>query len=343
MSSLFERVVSGLFGAADKPGTDVDQQLVDETTDLIVGIVEPRIKLRSGYRNKLAGGVRQTIAHLREVAQGLPPQALLLSRQAWADDPQVRAFFAAAQDVSTCIGRCDELRQFFDEHPDGTEAYALLGMQHQERQVLAARLEGSEVRQDVAQTTVSFGDHRLLAAAADLAGSRFEVGRRIVQRLAQLVLARVVAIDEQVQDLHLRKAKLGVRLRMLRAAREGMQPLVSEGLTIEQQIQEVERDMRETADDYAAAKSSVATLDGFIGHINAVLEQPQSQVALRRQRLRVNRMGVKVDRPDDEADELELAELSIGDGLRATIAFVRIPRDELPPREDVVAQALRAL
>ena len=343
MSSLFERVVSGLFGASNKPGDDVDQQLVEETTDVIVDIVEPRVKLRSGYRNKLSGGVRQTIAHLRALARGLPPQALLLSRQAWADDANVRAFFAAAQDVPTCIGRCDELRQFFDDHPDCMEACALLGMQRRERQVLAARLEGDAVRQDVAQTTVGFSEHRLLAPAADLAGSRLEVGRRIVQRLAQLVLARVVAIDEQVQDLQMRKAKLAVRLRMLRAAREGMQPLVSEGLTIEQQIQEVERDMQGTTDDYAAAKAGVATLDGYIDHINAVLEQPHSHVDLQHQHLRVNRMGVKVDRPDDEADELELAELSIGDGLRATIAFVRIPRDELPPKEDLMAQALRAL
>jgi hypothetical protein len=59
---------------------------------------------------------------------------------------------------------------------------------------------------------------------------------------------------------------------------------------------------------------------------------------------RVSRMGMKVDDASaTDSDELDLAELSIGDGLRATIAFVRIPRDELPPKEDMVAQALRSL
>ena len=344
MASMFERVVSVLFGSAAQAGADVDRQLVDEMTQAMVETVEPRVRLRSGYREKLAAGVRGTIVHLRELAQQLPQEAILLSRQAWSDDAHVRAFFAAATDVSTSIGRCDELRQFFDGNSACEQAYALLGMQHKERQVLAPRLEGEVLRQEVVQTTVSFSDHRLLAPAADLAQARLEVGRRIMQRLAQLVLERIVGIDQQVQDLQMRKAKLGVRLRMLHAARDGMQPLVSEGLTIEEQIREVERELKATAEDYAETRGNVMTLDGTIDHINAVLGQPQAYVMLERTKLRVSRMGMKVDDASaTDSDELDLAELSIGDGLRATIAFVRIPRDELPPKEDMVAQALRSL
>ena len=343
MPSLFERVASVLFGGTGPSGGDLDQALVDEVTDAMVDIVEPRVKLRSGYRGKLAAGARRTIAHLRELAQHLPPEPLLLSRQAWANDPYVRAFFAAADDVAICIGRCDELRQFFDEHPDCAQAHALLGMQRSERQVLAPRLEGETLRQEVVQTTVSFSGHRLLAPTAELTQTRLEVGRRIMQRLAQLVLERIVGIDQQVQGLQQRKAMLGVRLRMLRAAREGMQPLVSEGLTIEQQIQDVERELRATADDYAEARGNLTTLDGTIGHINAVLNEPPAHIALARTRLRLSRMGIKADRPSAEGDELDLAELSIGDGLQATIAFVRIPRSELPPPEDMLTQALRSL
>ena len=67
-------------------------------------------------------------------------------------------------------------------------------------------------------------------------------------------------------------------------------------------------------------------------------------MALQRVPLRVNRMGVKVDPgAASRADELELAELCLGEGLRATIALVRIPRSEMPPRQDWLAQAERAL
>jgi len=344
MPSLFERLSSALFGAPGRAGGDVDRQLIDETIDAIVDTVEPKVKLRSGYRDKLAGSVRQAIAYLRDLAQQLPPDSVLLSRQAWADDPYVRAFFAAAADVPICIGRCDELRQFFDEHPQSTQAYALLGMRRSERQILAPRLEGEEVRQDVAQTTVSFDGHRLLAPAAELAQTKQGVGRLIMQRLAQLVLQRVVGIGHQTQDLQMRKAQLGVRLRMLRAGCDGMPPLVGDGPSVEQQIREVERELKETGDEYAEARGALATLDDYIGHIDAVFGEPQAHASLRRTRLRISRMGVKVDEATgDDAEGLELAELSIGERLRATIVFVRIPRDELPPKEDLLAQAQRAL
>jgi len=343
MSSVFERVVSRLFGSA-APADDADQSLVDETIEALVETVEPRVRLRSGYRDKLAGNVRRTIVHLRALGEHLPHEPLLLSRAAWSDDPHIRAFFAAANDVPNCIGGCEDLREFFDSHAQCAEAHMLLGMQRKERQVLAPRLEGDVLRQDVAQTTVSFSGHRLLAPAADMAQTRLEIGRRIMQRLAELVLARVVNIDHQVQDLQQQKARLGTRLRMLRSAREGMRPLVNQGLTIEEQIRDVERELQTTTEEYSDARSNLTTLDGYIDHINAVFGQPEAYVALARAPLRVTRMGVKVEAGSSEtADDLDLAELSIGDGLQATIAFVRIPHDELPPKQDLLAQALRTL
>jgi hypothetical protein len=147
-----------------------------------------------------------------------------------------------------------------------------------------------------------------------------------------------------VNDLHLRKAMLNTRLRMLHSARDGMAPLVEHGLTIEQQILDVEREIEETADDYAEARTNLATLDGTIDLMNAVLANPEQQVALAQVPLRLTRMGVKVESGQaGEADSLDLTELSIGEGLQATITFVRIPRDELPPREDLLSQAQRAL
>jgi hypothetical protein len=343
MASLFERAVSALFGSSAK-SSDADQQLIQDTTDAFVETVEPRVRLSSRYREKLADNVARTISHMRALGTRLPSEAIVLSRGAWSDDPHVRAFFAAADDVSTCIGRSDEVREFFDTHSDCKEAYVLLGMQRKERTVFAPRLEGEVLKQDVQQTTVSFSGHRLLAAAPDMAQARLEVGQRIMQRLAQLVLSRIVSMDQQVQDLNLQKAKLATRLRMLRSARDGMAPLVEQGLTIEQQIRDVERDLKETTEGYAEARGNLVTLDGYIEQMNAVLAQPEQHLALAHVPLRVSRMGVKAEAGQvADVNELDLAELSIGEGLQATIAFVRIARSELPPKEDLLAQAHRLL
>jgi len=342
MASMFERVVSRLFGSAEA-SADADRELITDTIDAFVETVEPRVRLASRYREKLATNVAHTLAHLRALAALLPREPRVLSRAAWSQDPYIRSYFAAADDVARCVGRCDELRDFFEGHAASAEACALLGMQHTERTVLAPRMEGEVLRQDVEQTTVSFGGHRLLAVAPGIAQSRLEVGRRIMERLAQLVLARVVQSGQQAQDRQLQRAMLSTRLRMLRSARDGMAPLVGDGPPVEQQIATLERELKESTSKQADAHSPTS-LDGTIDQMNAVLAHPEQHVALSQVKLRVTRMAVKVEpTAAGEGDALELTELSIGDGLRATIAFVRIARDEVPPKEDLLAQAQRSL
>jgi hypothetical protein len=342
--SLIDRVVSALFGGSSDSTGDADRQLIDELIEAIVDAVEPRVRLRSGYRGKLADGVRKTIAHLREVGR-VPLEPLVLSRAAWGGDPYVRTFFVNAEDVTACIGRSRDIRRFFDEHPECAEACALLGMKRIERKVLAPRMEGGVMRQDVAQTTVSFSEHRFLAPAADVAQTRLQVGRRIVQRLAQLVLARIVAVDARAKDLNLHHAYLVMKRRMLEHGRDGMQALVTDEGSIDLQLADVERALKETTADYREAKASLTTMDGYIEHINAVLAHPEEHVDMTRVAMRVNQLGVKVEEAsgDEAVSELQLTDLSIGEGLAATIALVRIPREELAPKVDLLAQAERFL
>jgi hypothetical protein len=342
--SLFERVAAALFGGASRSGdAEADAQLIADTIELVVEAVEPRVRFHARYRQKLEGCIRGTIAYLRSFArEGLDP--VLLARAAWIDDPRLNAFFATADDVPACLGRSRELRAFFDANPDIEEAYALLGMKKEERTVFGAQLEGDKVKHDAAQVAVNFSGHRLVAPAATLAATRLEIGRRIIRRLAQIALSRIVSLDMKASELEQHKAYLGARLRLLNLARDGMEGIVKDPATIAEDIKAVERELKQTVDGYIEAKSSLATLDGYIKHIDEVFAHPERQASLTHTPLRVSRMGIKVD--DASAgpiNELTLAELSIGDDFRGAIAIVRCPRSELPPKEDLVAKAERYL
>jgi hypothetical protein len=343
MASIFERVVAALFGDSAAPPSEADKQLIEDLIEALVDTVEPRVRTRSGYREKLAPGVLRMIEHLRAMArERLEP--LVLSRTSWSQDPRINAFFATADDVPACIGRSQEVRRFFEQHPECTEAYALLGMKREERQVFAPKLEGDALKHDVAQISVSFTGHRLLAPAAELAQTRLEVGRRIMQRVAQLALSRILALDQKATDLQQRKGYLATRLKVLLLARDGMEGLVNDPATIEQQIREIEQELKTTVGDYIETKASLATLDGYIEQINAVLALPEEQVILTHVPLRITRMGMKLEAGSSEpAEDLDLYELSVGQGLRATIEMVRIPRAEMPAKEDLIAQAKRYL
>jgi hypothetical protein len=345
-SSVFDRVISALFGGSQQPVDDeADRQLIADMIELVVEAVEPRVRLHARYRQKLQGCIGRSIAYLRSISrEGLEP--VLLARAAWSDDPRLNAFFATADDVPACLGRSRELRAFFEDpsNADVREAYALLGMKKEERTVFGSQFEGETAKHDVAQIAVSFSEHRLIAPRATLPATRLEVGRRIIQRLAQVALSRIVALDMKATELQQHKAYLGARLRLLNLARDGMEGIVKDPATIGEDMKAVERELKQTVDGYIEAKASLATLDGYIKHIDEVFSHPEQHVTLTHAPLRVTRMGIKVgDASSGPVNELTLTELSIAENLRAAVAIARCPRSELPPKEDLVAKAQRYL
>ena len=332
-ASLFERIASALFGGGKVPVEDAaERQLIADLIESVVEAVEPKMRLNGRYRQKLEPSMRRCIAHLRSIArEGLEP--VLLARSAWNNDPHVNAFFATANDVPACLGRSRELRAFFDSpaNHNAAEAFALLAMKKEESVVFGTQLQGDKVQHDVAQTTLSFSGHRLVAPSATLSATRLEIGKRIIQRLAQIALSRIVSLDMKATELAEHKAYLAARMRMLALARDGMEGIVKDPATIAEQMKAVERELKQT-------------VDGYIGHVQEVFSHPEQHVSLSQTSLHVDRMGIKVERDaGGPVNQLNLVELSIGDELRVAVAIARCPRSELPPKEDLVAQAERYL
>jgi hypothetical protein len=303
------------------------------------------VRLHARYRETLQGCVRTTIAWLRSHAEQ-PPDCILLSREAWSADPRVNTFFATLDELAACLGRSRELRAFFADPVNAgvEEAFALLGMKKEKRTVFAPKLEGETLKQDVAQVAVSFSGHRILAPAASLAAARAEIGRRILRRLAQVALSRIMALDSKATELQQHKAYLGARMRLLNLARDGMEGIVRDPATIGQQIKAVERELKDTVGGYIEARASLATLDGYIEQIDAVFSHPEQHLSFSHTPLRLTRMGFKVEEASpDVANELVLVEVAVGDNERGAVALARCPRSELPPQEDLVAKAERYL
>lgn len=326
--------------AADRE-QDQDQALADELTDVIVATVEPRLRVRGDYRQRLAPGVRGTLGYLRELGR-MSLEPVPLARARWGPDPCINAFFGRAEDIPALLGRSRELRAFFEQPGNAlaTEAFALLGMQCQEKTVFAPSLENGVLTQDVPQTTVNFAGHRLLAPAATLEQVRLEAGKRLVLRLAQLTLARVLEMDDQGPQDPRHKHLVAIRSRLLKMVRDGVGSFSEDPSVLAARIAQARREL----DHVIGSGSSLATLDACISQIDEVFGQPGKHVALLRTELHLSRMNVKVKPGSAEPHQvLQLAELRVGEQLKAVIAFVRCPRAELPAREDLLAKAERFL
>lgn len=343
---LFSSFAARLFGPAAPAEEAVDPELVKIGVEAVVDAVDPRLRAYSGYSARLTPPIKRTIAHLRRLG-GRLPAPVVLARSAWAEAPLLNAFFASADDVPRALGRSDELRAFFaaPENAAVSEAHALLGMVKTERDVFAPAVVDGVLRQDVAQTTVSFSHHTLICAAADAAACRREVGVRILRRLAALTLQRITALEELATELEQRKALLGAKLRLLHLRRNGLDLIArDEYEDLSARIAAMERELRTTADDYLETKASTRTLETRIYHIEAIFGAPADHLRLDGVALRVNRLGYKVAAQSGEpAADLALSELSIGEGLKAVIAVVRCARSELPSPESLAARAARVM
>lgn len=344
LGEFLDRLAGALFGGRD-PGEAAEAALVAEMVERVVDAVEPRVRLHSRYRHRLEPCVRRTFAHLRDIAVRLP-EPVVLARAAWTTEPSLNALFATAGDIPACLGNSRELRGFFADPANAAvnEAVALLAARREERTVFAPRLEGEMLRTDVAQVTVGFAGHRLLAPAATALAARREVGKRLVLRLAQVALKGIVDQDLKATELREHKAYLAASLRMLQLARDGMEGLVDDPATIEARIASVQAEIGRTVEAYAEARGSLATLDGYLEHIEAVFGHPGDHVQLLTTDLRLSLMGVKLEPGDaGPANAFRLHELSDGRELTVAVAFVRCPREEMPPEVDRIAEAERLL
>ena len=339
-AQLFSGFAARLFGAAPPAAAVADAELVRMGVEAVVGTVDPRLRAGSGYTARLEPGIACTIAHLRTLAQ-LLPAPVLLTRSAWADDPLLNALFATPDDVPAALGRSQELRAFFGAPQNAAlaEAHAVLAAVKTEREVFAPAIVDGMLRQDVAQTTVSFSRHALVCAAADAAACRSELGVRILRRLAALALQRITALEDLAIELDQRKAVLGAKLRLLHLRQNGLEQVARDESDLNARIAELERELRTTVDDYLEAKVSARTLETRIYHVEAIFGAPADHVRLTRNATRASRLGYKVAEGSPEpATELTLLELSLGDGLQVVIAPVRCARAEVAAGQTLAAR-----
>jgi hypothetical protein len=345
-ATLFSNVSAMLFGESPLGAVDdPDRPIIEALIEAVVDAVDPRLRLVSKYREKLAPGVRRTIAHMRELGREVP-EPIELSRAAWGANSFVGALFATPDDIPALLGRSHELNAFFDGAANAAarEAYALLGMKMDERTVLGKALVQDVVQHDVAQKTIGFSGHRIVAVAAEALACRREVGARIMRRLAAIALQRIAARERRANELEERKAILAARLRLLTLRRGGLQSVAGDAPDESAEIEKLERALHATVDDFIETKTNLATLDGTIGILNEILGAPQEHLRLARLRRRANRMGILVPADSTEsANDLEFLELTLGEGLRAVIAIVRVPRSEMPTRADRLKDAARHL
>jgi hypothetical protein len=320
----------------NRPSQFDPDRLSDEMTiqamDKAVSLTNPRLKLLHSYQERLAPAVDISVRYLREMVLALPP-SIEISEANWSSDPVLRAFFAAASDIPTALGRSHSLRTLFDKYPGLDEAHIILGMTYNEQRVLGMSLQGDVIQRDVAQTVLNFS-----APRARMCGHTEEEVRRLLgaQSFEYLVAQAMSEIGEERserQELADNRTLIRARLRLLQQQGPGLGSVfgaapasTGEQLKLEAQLLENERQME-------AIGSSQSALDAELECLREVLEHPGRYIRFERKQLRLSTLNVVLDETSTDVASDVVFSLAVLEGVpKVQRAFVmgRSARSELP-------------
>lgn len=323
-------------------GTSGEVPGVDDAIERIVQAANPRLKLVSRYKKRLAPGVAASLGHVSALVAAIPP-ALSAGVADWSSDPRLSAFFANAQDLARAFSRSREVREFFEAHPAATETCALLGMALTERRVLGMGLQGEAVRADVPQTTLSFGDHRVRLCAGSEAGLRAELERRLLEQLAMEGLKRAAGDASRRDDLARDRALLQARLKLLARKGGGLQGALGGDAAGGDERARIAAELEQNAQALAALGGTV--LERELGHVCDILARPGEVLRVAARKVVLDRMNVVQEAGANGANELEFQVAAVeGPPARErAFALVRFPRTDLLPPDHGLAEAERLL
>jgi hypothetical protein len=331
--SLFERgaVTTGRYPEA----------IVEMAIERAIDGTDPLLRTLSGYKKALRPAVLKAIDHVVALIDSLPP-TVEMSRRSYRAEVLLPAFFASADRIGEVLGRDQALAELVAGKlsRDAEPIYALLAARRFERRGLGMELQGEILRRDVAQTTVSFADHHLLDPSTSEEETRKQLRRRAFDHVLALALDRITSLRQTRASLQARHKLLQRKLAALEAGHWGFADArpgaVVDTAALEAELAEIDAQMHSLGTDARSLHSHLEVLVEVLG-------AAASQLCAEPITLIVDRMGVKRQRVEDNALELELHELHSARGRSLVALPVCIPHDELPKPRDFLAEAQRYL
>ena len=316
-----------------------DKQRIDSTVERVVETTNPSLRYVSNYKKKLGPAVAASLDYVHDLVASLPP-AREASTAAWAGDTFIKALFASPDELVRAFSRAPDLQAHVEKNPGLAEAYAVLGMAMSERKVLGMAMEGDLLRRDVAQTNVSFSDHRVRICGCTEAELRDEIERRLVDQLALEGLAQIAADDSRRDALKQESALLKARSRLLENEGAGIRGALGGEAAGAAKLAELRSQMMENSRELASLGVGAELLDRQLEHIRSVLAEPARHLYVSSRRLRLDGMNVLIEDPAAQAGvELEFLVARLPGtvpALERAFVLVRFPRGEL-----LTAQQLR--
>src|SRR5262245_9457154 len=335
------RLFQSIFGSRGGDPSPHPAELIERAIERIVDGTDPRLRALPGYRKSLRDAASHAIDHVIALVDAFPP-ALELNAQDYGTDPEITAYFASVEHFREVLER-DVTLNAWRQSAEGSAVASttmLLLMTLQERKTLGMALEGSTVRHDVAQTTVSLTKHAFLDPAAAVDETNRLLKRRAFDHLIALALGRIAAAGNASSELERERALLRRKRAALAAGGWSFEGAAGDKTldpqALQQQLTEIESQLQ-------ALGTGPGLLQAHLEAVKDVLGHAENQFWCLRRPLTIDRMGIKQLRPGANAPEISLTELHNATGQSLVARVVRISSEALPAQRDLLREAERYL
>lgn len=312
----------------------VDDAILAAAIEKAVEGTDPRLRLVHNYRKKLAKAVQRSLDYADELVERLA-DPLKINREAYSLDPRVHACFTSADELQRLFSLDRGLRNFFarPEHQGCGESYMLLAMKQQEKRIFGCELDHGLIKKDVSQVAVAFSDHRFVAPACNETEIHQKLRKFAFNTLVECALRRILSIRVHRQELETERRLLQEKLRTQKKGRYGLESLLEQGEDGDDTVtEEIMGQLTAIEQQLHQTKVALNTLDDYLAQVHAVLIQPEKYLRLEQVHLRLNRMGIKIDKHSSHpGDDIVFHQVRFEESRRFVIALVSYPRREMLP------------
>ena len=296
--------------AADDP--------VVQATDRVVQIADPVIRQAKRYRQVLAEPIAGSMQYSQSISKTLPGP-IVLDPKRYYDDPTVKALFASPDQLDEVLRFNPEINKLRKQGQVG-EKVAMMTMLQEERTIFGHKQEGELFVRDVRQQAVSFSDHRIVAPSADLDTTRDGIVNRGLEVLATVAMERITTLWANKAELQGKKEYLQGMVKILGGRSHRQELFAAPTVHNREELRKVEQKLAEVEQELEELRQRIALPEQSLAHLEEIMRQPETMLVTRRQNLRLNWMGVRVDdEPGSEGNDITLAEFTMEDVRRYAV------------------------
>lgn len=312
-------------------GHQADEDLL-KALDKAVTLINPRLKLVPAYRDVMIPAVKVCVSTLREMVLALP-EAVPVSGAHWSSNPELRAYFVAASDVTAMLSHSSNLRTLFDKFPELDEAFFILGMKVLEQHATALALPGGVVLGESSKKVLSFSDHEVRICGQDDSEVRHLLGTRVFEYLVAQALTEIGEGRSERRELEDSRSLIQARLRLLKLQGPGLGSVLGRAPESVGEQRRLEDELLENERQLEALGGLQSALEADLEIARDVLAHPERYIQVEQKRFKIDSMNVVQDEKSmDVGTEIVFsqAQLTGVPALQRAFVIGRVARVDLP-------------